>query len=451
MKTHQTNILTVTQLNHAVSQLLEDHFMTVLVQGELSNLSQPSSGHCYFSLKDTNAQIRCALFRNQMLRLNFKPENGKQVVVRARVSLYEPRGDYQLIVESMELAGDGRLRQAFEELKRKLAAEGLFDSAHKKTLPVLPCAIGVITSATGAALHDILTVLKRRFTAIPVIIYPVAVQGEQAKHEIAQAIMIANQRQECDVLIVGRGGGSLEDLWAFNEEIVARAIFASNIPIISAVGHETDVTIADFVADFRAATPSAAAELASPDQSQWLSRFVQFEQRLQQLLQRKINQQQQTLDLLSKRLAQQSIEQKLVRNQQHLSALRKRLTQAIQNKLQQQHNLLAVKTAKVWQHNPAITIRHYQHRRAYLSHRLLSAIEQRLQQHQQRLVTASQTLNAVSPLATLSRGYALTIDPRSGQIIRSVTQLKQGDIIETRLAQGSFSSEIKTIKKIPRV
>jgi exodeoxyribonuclease VII large subunit len=445
MKTNQTNILTVTQLNHAVSQLLEDHFMTVLVQGELSNLSQPSSGHCYFSLKDANAQIRCALFRNQMLRLNFKPENGKQVVVKARVSLYEPRGDYQLIVESMELAGDGRLRQAFDELKRKLAAEGLFDSAHKKTLPVLPCAIGVITSATGAALHDILTVLKRRFAAIPVIIYPVAVQGEQAKYDIAKAIDIANQRQECDVLIVGRGGGSLEDLWAFNEEIVARAIFASNIPIISAVGHETDVTIADFVADFRAATPSAAAELASPDQAQWLSRYIQFEQRLQQLLQRKLNQQQQTLDWLSKRLAQQSIEQKLVRNQQHLSALQKRLTQAIQNKLQQQHNLLAVKTAKVWQHNPAITIRHYQHRQTYLSHRLLSAIEQRLKQHQQHLVTASQTLNAVSPLATLSRGYALTIEPRSGKIIRSVTQLKQGDIVETRLAQGSFSSEIKAI------
>ena len=451
MNINLANILTVTQLNHAVSQLLEDHFMTVLVQGELSNLSQPSSGHCYFSLKDANAQIRCALFKNQMLRLNFKPENGKQVVVRARVSLYEPRGDYQLIVESMELAGDGRLRQAFEELKRKLAAEGLFDSAHKKTLPILPCAIGVITSATGAALHDILTVLKRRFTAIPVIIYPVAVQGEQAKHEIAKAIDIANQRQECDVLIVGRGGGSLEDLWAFNEEIVARAIFASNIPIISAVGHETDVTIADFVADFRAATPSAAAELASPDQAQWLSRFIQFEQRLQQLLQRKLNQQQQTLDWLSKRLAQQSIEQKLVRNQQHLSALRKRLTQAIQNKLQQQHSLLAVKTARIWQHNPAITIRHYQHRQAYLSHRLLSAIEQRLQQHQQRLVTASQTLNAVSPLATLNRGYTLTIEPRSGQIIRSTAQLKLGDIVETRLAQGSFTSEIKAIKKIRRV
>lgn len=443
--TKQTPILSVTQLNHAVSQLLGDYFMTVFVEGELSNLSQPSSGHLYFSLKDANAQIRCALFRNQQLRLNFKPENGKQVIVKARVSLYEPRGDYQLIVESMELAGDGRLRQAFEDLKRKLSAEGLFDVAHKQTLPVLPQAIGVITSPTGAAIHDILTVLKRRFAAIPVIIYPVAVQGDQAKHEIARAITRANQRQDCDVLIVGRGGGSLEDLWAFNEEIVARAIFASKITIISAVGHETDVTIADFVADFRAATPSAAAELASPDQQQWLARFIQLEQRLQQQLQRKLNQHQQTLDWLSKRLAQQSIAQKLERNQQRLNSLKFRLIQAMQNKLQQQQSLLAVKTAKVWQHNPAVKIRNHQQRLAYLNHRLQSGMTKQLKQHQQRLATASQTLHAISPLATLSRGYTLTIEPHSGQIIRASTQVKLGDIVETRLAQGSFTSEIKMI------
>jgi exodeoxyribonuclease VII large subunit len=439
------HILSVTQLNHTVSQLLGDYFMTVFVEGELSNLSQPSSGHLYFSLKDSNAQIRCALFRGQQQRLDFKPENGKQVIVKARVSLYEPRGDYQLIVESMELAGDGRLRQAFEALKRKLSAEGLFDSAHKQALPVLPCAIGVMTSATGAALHDILTVLKRRFAAIPVIIYPVAVQGEQAKHDIAKAITIANQRQECDVLIVGRGGGSLEDLWAFNEEIVARAIFASKIPVISAVGHETDVTIADFVADFRAATPSAAAELASPDITQWLSRFIQFEQQLQQRLQRKLMQHQQTLDWLGKRLAQQSVEQKLIRNQQHLATLEHRLMQIMRNKLQQRQQLLAIQTAKVWQHNPVVKIRHYQQQQAHWQHRLLSAIEQRFKHQQQRLATASLTLHAVSPLATLNRGYTLSIDPRSGQIIRSTTQLKIGDIVETRLAQGKFCSEIKTI------
>lgn len=445
INTKQAHILSVTELNRTVSQLLGDYFMTVFVEGELSNLSIPSSGHLYFTLKDANAQIRCALFRNQQLRLNFKPENGKQVIVKARVSLYEPRGDYQLIVESMELSGDGRLRQAFEDLKRKLTIEGLFDTVHKKTLPKLPQAIGVITSPTGAAIHDILTVLKRRFAAIPVIIYPVAVQGEQAKYEIAKAIAIANQRLDCDVLIVGRGGGSLEDLWAFNEELVARAIFASKIPIISAVGHETDVTIADFVADFRAATPSAAAEQASPDQSQWLARFIQLEQQLQQRLQRKLIQHQQTLDWLNKRLAQQSIEQKLERNQQRLMALKHRLTQVMQNKLQQQQSLLSVKIANLWQYNPAVKIRNQQQRLAYLDHRLLSAIQKQLKQRQQRLATASQTLNAISPLATLSRGYTLTIEPSSGQIIRASTQVKLGDIVETRLAKGSFSSEIKSI------
>jgi exodeoxyribonuclease VII large subunit len=447
MNQEERRLFTVTQLNRATSQLLAEYFMTVRVEGELSNLSMPSSGHLYFTLKDANAQIRCALFRTQQRRLNFKPENGKQVIVTAQVSLYEPRGDYQLIVEAMQLAGEGDLQKAFDALKHKLSAEGLFYSIHKQRLPVLPTAIGVISSATGAALHDILTVLKRRFAAIPVIIYPVTVQGEQAKQDIANAIAIANQRAECDVLIVGRGGGSLEDLWAFNEEIVARAIFASDIPIISAVGHETDVTIADFVADLRAATPSAAAESASPDSAQWLSRFVQLEQRLQSVLQRKLSQHQQSLDWLSKRLAQQSIEQKLARNTQHLNALERRLTQAMQHKLHHQQNRLAVKAAELWQHNSAITIRNYQQRQRYLSNRLLLAIEQQLKQRTQRLTATSQTLHAVSPLATLNRGYALTIEPCSGQIIRSTAQLKLGDVLETRLAHGSFTSQINSINQ----
>ena len=445
MDIEERKLFTVTQLNRATSQLLAEYFMTVRVEGELSNLSTPSSGHSYFTLKDTNAQIRCALFRTQQRRLNFKLENGKQVIVKAQVSLYEPRGDYQLIVESMEAAGEGDLRRAFDDLKHKLAAEGLFDSGHKQALPVLPKAIGVITSATGAALHDILTVLKRRFAAIPVIIYPVAVQGEQAKQDIANAIAIANQRAECDVLIVGRGGGSLEDLWAFNEEIVARAIFASNIPIISAVGHETDVTIADFVADFRAATPSAAAEHASPDQQQWLSRFMQLEQRLQSSIQRKLGQHQQSVDWLNKRLAQQSIEQKLARNTQQVNALELRLRQAMDTKLHHQQNRLAIKAAELWQHNPTVTLRNYQQRQRYLSNRLVLAIDQQLKQLMQRLTASSQTLHAVSPLATLNRGYALTIEPCSGQIIRSTAQLKVGDVLETRLAQGSFTNEVKSI------
>jgi exodeoxyribonuclease VII large subunit len=447
MKTSNPTILSVSQLNSATSQLLAEHFMTVTVEGELSNLAAPASGHLYFTLKDANAQVRCAMFRTQQRRLNFKPENGKQVIVKAQVSLYEPRGDYQLIIEDLQAAGDGRLRQAFDDLKLKLSKEGLFDTAHKKTLPVLPNAIGVISSATGAALHDILTVLKRRFAAIPVFIYPVTVQGEQAKYDIAKAIALANQRQDCDVLIVGRGGGSLEDLWAFNEEIVARAIFASDIPIISAVGHETDVTIADFVADFRAPTPSAAAEQASPDVAQWLSRFVQLESRLQQHIQRRLNQYQQSLDWLGKRLEQQSIAQKLARNTQRLNALELRLTQAMHNKLHHQQSHLAVKTAQLWRYNPADTIRNYQQRQVYLTKRLLSAHEQQLKQLKQRLATASQTLHAVSPLATLNRGYALTIEPHTGQIVRTSSQINVGDVLETRLARGSFLSEVKTIKQ----
>ena len=256
-------IYTVSQLNRETGQLLSRHFLSIRVEGEISNLSTPASGHVYFSLKDANAQVRCAMFKNQRRRGGFKPENGKQVIVTAEVSLYEPRGDYQLIVEHIEEAGDGALRRAFDALKLKLSAEGLFDAANKQSLPALPKAIGVITSPSGAAIRDILTVLQRRFPAIPVIIYPTAVQGTNAQHEIAGAIAIANKSWQCDVLILARGGGSLEDLWAFNEEKVARAIATSSIPIISGIGHETDFTIADFAADLRAPTPSAAAEHAS--------------------------------------------------------------------------------------------------------------------------------------------------------------------------------------------
>jgi exodeoxyribonuclease VII large subunit len=267
------NIYTVSQLNREAKRLLAVHFLTVQVGGEISNLSQPSSGHIYFTLKDAQAQIRCAMFKGQQQRLRFKPANGNQVILTAQVSLYEPRGDYQLVVEHMEEAGDGALRQAFDRLKQKLLLEGLFEQERKQPLPLIPNRIGVITSPSGAAIHDILTVLKRRFPVIPVLIYPVAVQGEAAKFEITQALATANQRDEVDVIILGRGGGSLEDLWAFNEEIVARAIAASNIPVISAVGHEVDVSIADFVADYRAATPSAAAEAAVPHQDEWLNGF----------------------------------------------------------------------------------------------------------------------------------------------------------------------------------
>ncbi|MBL6985828.1 MAG: exodeoxyribonuclease VII large subunit [Methylobacter sp.] len=439
------NIITVTQLNRETSQLLGEHFLSVLVEGELSNLAQPSSGHMYFTLKDANAQVRCAMFRTQQRRLAFKPENGKQVIVKAQVSLYEPRGDYQLIVEHIEEAGDGALRRAFDALKLKLSEQGLFDAANKKTLPTLPKAIGVITSPSGAAIRDILTVLKRRFAAIPVIVYPVAVQGDNAKHEIAKAIVTANSLKQCDIIILGRGGGSLEDLWAFNEELVARAIFDSEIPIISAVGHETDFTIADFVADLRAATPSAAAEHASPDQQQWLSRFEYLESKLQQQLQRTLNQKQQTLDWLSQRLQQQHPGQKLVRSIKRMDELEARLKQAMHIKLRQMAGSVEAKTAQLWQHNPAVTINSHKQRQEYLNQRLMAAIAHKLEQLNQRLLNTSQTLHAVSPLATLNRGYAMAINPTTGAIIRSTEQISVGDMLQTRLAHGRFTSQVKTI------
>ena len=442
----QRNILTVTQLNRATNQLLEEHFLSVLVEGEISNLAQPSSGHLYFSLKDANAQVRCAMFRTQQRRLGFKPENGKQVVVKAQVSLYEPRGDFQLIVERIEEAGDGALRRAFEALKLKLAEEGLFDTANKKSLPALPKTIGVITSPTGAAIRDILTVLRRRFSAVPVIIYPVAVQGDIAKYEIARAIALANEQKQCDVIILGRGGGSLEDLWAFNEELVARAIFASEIPVISAVGHETDVTIADFVADLRAATPSAAAEHATPDQQEWLSRFIHLETRLQQQLQRKLSQKQQSLNWLSKRLQQQHPGQKLARNAQRMDELELRLNQAMQTRLRHNKNLIDGMIAKLWQHNPAVAINNYKQKQDYLAKRLITVTRHKLERLNQRLLNVSQTLHAVSPLATLNRGYALATHQPSGQIIRSTEQLNPGDMVETRVAKGRFTSQIKVIE-----
>ncbi|TAN64637.1 MAG: exodeoxyribonuclease VII large subunit [Methylobacter sp.] len=441
------NIITVTQLNRETSQLLAEHFLSVLVEGELSNMAQPSSGHLYFTLKDANAQVRCAMFRTQQRRLAFKPENGKQVVVKAQVSLYEPRGDYQLIVDHIEEAGDGALRRAFDALKLKLSGQGLFDVAHKQSLPTLPTAIGVITSPSGAAIRDILTVLQRRFAAIPVIIYPAAVQGDNAKHEIAKAIAAANRLKQCDVIILGRGGGSLEDLWAFNEELVARAIFDSKIPIISAVGHETDFTIADFVADWRAATPSAAAEYASPDQQQWLSRFISLESQLQQQLQRKLNQKQQTLDWLSRRLQQQHPGQKLAGNARRMEELEARLKLAIHAKIRHMTGIIEAKTAKLGQHNPALIINSHRQRQNYLRQRLFAAIRHKLEQFNQRLLNSSQTLHAVSPLATLSRGYAMAINPDSGEIIRSAEQLKPGDMVQTRLAQGRFTSLVKAINR----
>jgi exodeoxyribonuclease VII large subunit len=437
-------IYTVSQLNRETGLLLNEHFLSIFVEGEISNLSTPSSGHCYFTLKDVNAQVRCAMFRSQQRR-SFRPENGKQVVVKAQVSLYEPRGDYQLIVEFMEEAGDGVLRRAFDALKLKLSEEGLFSASHKKNLPLLPKTIGVVTSPSGAAIRDILTVLRRRFAAIPVIIYPVAVQGESAKIEIAKAIGTANTLKQCDVLILARGGGSLEDLWAFNEEMVARAIFASQIPVISGVGHETDTTIADFVADLRAATPSAAAEHATPDQHHWLNQFAYLEVRLQQNLQRQLRQFQQKVDWLNGRLLLQHPKQKLTRNKTRLEGFEIRLNKAVLHRLMHDRRIVETQTSRLWQSSPLSILRRNQQQQTYLSERLVTATNTYLKHLHQHLINASQSLQVVSPLATLNRGYALVTEQYSADVISSIEQLNVGDKVLTRLAIGRFSSTVDEV------
>ena len=435
----------VSQLNREAKRLLATHFMTVRVEGEISNFSAPSSGHWYFSLKDSQAQVRCAMFRGQQTRLGFRPNNGDLVVVDAQVSLYEPRGDYQLVVERMEQAGDGALRQAFERLKLKLLNEGLFDEGRKQPIPLIPKQIGVITSPSGAAIHDILTVLKRRFPAIPVVVYPVAVQGEPAKFEISAALQLANQRNEVDVLLLARGGGSLEDLWAFNEEIVARAIAASRIPVISGIGHEVDFTIADFVAYLRAPTPSAAAEHAAPNQSEWLGGFKFIENRLVEKLRRRLNQQRQRLNWLDKSLQVQHPGEKLQRNAQRLDELDLRLNQAMQHRLKHNAQKLALSSQKLKQFQPSLRIARHQQGLIYLQQRLQRAMQLKLATLKQRQAGIGQTLHAVSPLATLNRGYAIVLRHESSKVVKSTADLAADELIDVRLAKGRLVAQVKEI------
>ena len=354
------NIYSVSQLNQSVRLMLENQLGQVWLTGEISNFTQPVSGHWYLSLKDENAQVRCAMFRMKNLRVSFRPTNGMQVLVRASVSLYEPRGDYQLIIESMHLAGDGLLMQQFEALKVKLAAEGLFAQNHKKNLPHFSKAVGIVTSQTGAALQDILHILQRRDPSLKVIIYPTAVQGKDAATEITQMIQLANQRQEVDALIVGRGGGSLEDLWCFNEEKVARAIFHSDIPIISAVGHETDVTIADFVADLRAPTPSAAAELVSRNQAELIQQLQYRQQRIEIALDRIFAEKKQQLQHLSLRLQHRHPQSQLRIQQQLITQLRHRLQQSLYHRWQKTAENMTALSTRLYKNQLPLRIQHHE-------------------------------------------------------------------------------------------
>ncbi|GFO70929.1 exodeoxyribonuclease VII large subunit [Bathymodiolus japonicus methanotrophic gill symbiont] len=444
LTTSNTTVYSVSQLNRQVKSLLEQNFFSIQVTGEISNLSRPASGHLYFSLKDDRAQVRCALFRSQAQQLKFIPENGLQIQASANVSLYEARGDYQLIVSQVQETGDGALRRAYEQLKVKLADKGLFAPEHKKPLPLIPKAIGIITSPSGAAIRDILSVLARRFPSIPVIIYPVMVQGNEAKYAINQAIISANKRKECDVLLLARGGGSLEDLWAFNEAMVANAIYKSRIPIITGIGHETDTTIADYVADLRAATPTAAAEHCTPDRQQWLEQFIAYEQRLSQLINNKIQQATQHLDWLTKNLQLQHPGKQLQIMSQRLDELELRLSNTLQNQLAQAQAKLKTQHARLWQYNPAHTVEQLKAQYLNLNSRLNSNIKNKLHEQHEKLAHLSQTLNIVSPLATLNRGYTLSTD-ENNKLITSTQQLNVGQTIKTRLATGSISSQIQEI------
>ena len=490
MQNSTSNIFTVTQLNYSVRHLLEVELGQVWLTGEISNFSQPVSGHWYLTLKDENAQVRCAMFKMKNLRVNFRPQNGMQVLVRASVSLYEPRGDYQLIIESMQMAGDGLLQQQFDGLKMKLAAQGLFAQEHKKPIPKFVKRVGIITSPSGAALQDILHILNRRDPSLQIVIYPTLVQGKEATQDIIDTIRLANQRKECDVLIVGRGGGSLEDLWCFNEEMVAYAIYQSELPIISAVGHETDVTIADFVADLRAPTPSAAAELVSRDQQEivrqlqhhlnmvnlafdrlWaekLSRFQHLNLRLNaqspakqlELLHFKLTQifdrlqgrLEQSLKLKEQKIAQLFLRVQAKHPSRQLEMQKLHLTQQETRLCKQIEQLFNAKRQKFYfakqrldnstlPHNISLQNQNLQQ----LSHRLTYLIEKQFTKQQQGFHALCTKLDGLSPLKILGRGYSITQNDQQ-HVITNTKQITKGDRITTQLVNGQILSEVIAIK-----
>jgi len=409
----------------------------------LSNLARPAAGHLYFTLKDAAAQSRCAYFRQRQRGPTISLKDGDQLLAHGRVSIYEARGDYQLIVERLEAAGEGELRRRFELLKKKLAAEGLFDEALKRPLPALPKRIGVITSPSGAAVRDIVTVLRRRFPAIPVTIYPSAVQGEAAPAELIAALATAERRDECDVLLIGRGGGSLEDLWAFNDEALARAIRLSPIPVVSAVGHEVDFTIADFVADLRAPTPSGAAELVVPDQQEWLRNLNSIAATLSSHMQRQLDSQGQTLDWLAKRLSQSSPAASVARQKERLGNARDRIAIAMRHSINHQERRLENLQATLLAQSPSRRLERNAWQMNALHERLVRAGKQQLENVTQRLKVAAHTLDSVSPLATLARGYAIVSSADTGNVLTDASAVAAGSSIRARLASGQLIATVE--------
>lgn len=436
------HILQISELTRKVRYILESELNTVWLTGEVSNFVSASSGHWYLSLKDNKSQVRCAMFKGNNQKTNISPRNGQQVLVRARVSLYEPRGDFQLIIEQMDDAGEGILRQQYEQLKSKLNALGIFSQTHKKNIPSTVQTVGVITSPTGAAVKDIITVLKRRNPTIKVIIYPALVQGEFASNDICHAIMQANNRQECDVLIVGRGGGSLEDLWPFNEERVVHAIFNSTIAVISAVGHEIDTTLSDYVADLRAPTPSAAAELVSSDQRELLKRVSLLSQRLTNAMVRKNTLITQQLNYFEHRLAQVHPEQQLRIHQQKADELNLRLTQAMTRTLAQVQFQPLQLQQRLNRVSPLKHINQQTIHLEQLSQRLVNASQSSIAHKSEMFVHLVEQLQLVSPLATIARGYGVVRNAQNN-VVKSISQVSTNDKISVQVSDGIIDAVVR--------
>ncbi|WP_299002824.1 exodeoxyribonuclease VII large subunit [uncultured Shewanella sp.] len=441
MPKNKNHVYTVSRLNGEVRQLLEGQLSRVWLNAEISNFSAPSSGHWYLTLKDTRSQIRCAMFKGRNQQVTFRPANGQQVLVRGNISVYEPRGDYQLLIDSMQPAGDGLLAQQYEALKLKLSSEGLFATHTKRDLPLNIQRIGVITSPTGAAIRDILHVLKRRDPSIEVIIYPAQVQGAVAAKGLCRAIVNANARNEVDVLLLTRGGGSLEDLWCFNDETLAHHIYNSVIPLISAVGHEIDTTISDYVADLRAPTPSAAAELLSKDTVNKQQKLLTQHSRLKQSWQHFLLQKQAETDRLNHQLYRHDPKRRLQTFQQGFDEVQLKLINALERYL----NKLTLKQQallhRLNHQSPSHKLALSTHQLAHQHKRLFDAMSSLMKQKEQQFNHLTHQLDTVSPLATLSRGYSITFD-NQGQVLRNTDDIKVGDTLNTRLRFGEVQSTV---------
>jgi exodeoxyribonuclease VII large subunit len=431
------------QLNALAKDLLESNFSQIWLEGEISNLSRPSSGHLYFTLKDERAQVRCAMFRNRAMLLESPPKDGQMVLVRARLTLYEARGDYQLAVESMQAAGQGALQIAFEQLKQKLDSEGLFNAQRKQALAPFIKRLALITSPRGAAIHDVLSVLARRFPLLPIELWPVPVQGIEAAAKIRESLHAALESQRYDAILITRGGGSLEDLWPFNDEALVRLVASSSVPIISAIGHEIDFSLLDFAADIRAATPSAAAELLSPASVELQQRLAQLQRKLQQGMRGQLQNKAQRTDLLLLRLQAQKPAQRLRLGQQNLQQLHQRLQRSTQSVLSAKVQQLRAFAFRLDKQHPDVFLQQHSTHIRMLQHRLQTGFNYQMQQRTMQLKRAGSNLNTLSPLATLDRGYSILRNQQQ-QIIHSTQQVKPGEMLTALLADGHIQVNVKS-------